>query len=251
MAWQPPRARRGAKPALRRLGCDMRNRLVATEIARLAARQHGVVSTKQLAEAGIDRGAAARRARTGTLHRLFRGVYAVGHQGISQEGTWTAAVLACGEGAVLSHSAADALWRLLPPTQGWIDVTVPSNGGRPNRSGIRRHCSRTLTSSHATRRKNIPVTTPARTIADLRRVVPATVAASRSAGSGRRPRHSRRSQGRRDPQRAGREVPATLPPALPPAPEVNAKVGQFVVDFLWRERSLIVETDGYRYHRGR
>ena len=36
-----------------------------------------------------------------------------------------------------------------------------------------------------------------------------------------------------------------------PAPEVNVPISGFVVDFVWRDRSLIVETDGYRYHRGR
>jgi very-short-patch-repair endonuclease len=29
------------------------------------------------------------------------------------------------------------------------------------------------------------------------------------------------------------------------------RVGGFEVDFLWRERRLIVETDGFRHHRTR
>ena len=36
-----------------------------------------------------------------------------------------------------------------------------------------------------------------------------------------------------------------------PTPEVNVRIGPFIVDFLWRDRALIVETDGYRFHRGR
>ncbi len=36
-----------------------------------------------------------------------------------------------------------------------------------------------------------------------------------------------------------------------PVPEVNIRIGPHLVDFLWRERRLVVETDGYRYHRGR
>lgn len=36
-----------------------------------------------------------------------------------------------------------------------------------------------------------------------------------------------------------------------PRPEVNVQIGPFEVDFLWRERRLVVETDGYKYHRGR
>lgn len=36
-----------------------------------------------------------------------------------------------------------------------------------------------------------------------------------------------------------------------PAPEVNVRIGSLLVDFLWPDRRLVVETDGYRYHRGR
>lgn len=36
-----------------------------------------------------------------------------------------------------------------------------------------------------------------------------------------------------------------------PAPRVNVRVGTFLVDFLWEESRLIVEVDGYEYHRGR
>jgi hypothetical protein len=69
----------------------------------LAARQHGVVTIAQLVALGIDRRAVSRWTRDGRLHALYRGVYAVGHTGLSREGRWLAAVFACGEGA--------ALWR--------------------------------------------------------------------------------------------------------------------------------------------
>src|SRR5436190_21023038 len=69
-------------------------------VARLAARQHGVLSVMQLHAAGIDPSAIKRRVATGRLHRVHRDVYAVGHQALSNEGRWMAAVLACGEGAV-------------------------------------------------------------------------------------------------------------------------------------------------------
>ena len=76
------------------------------DIARIAARQHGVVRYDQLRWAGLVPSAITRRVRSGRLHRLHRGVYAVGHTDLTREGKWIAAVFACGEGAVLSHESA-------------------------------------------------------------------------------------------------------------------------------------------------
>jgi predicted transcriptional regulator of viral defense system len=158
-------------------------------IAEVAARQHGVVSLAQLTELGVGKNAVTRRVRRGNLHRVHRGVYAVGHPIISRHGEWMAAVLACGAGAVLSHRSAAALWDLLRPIDGPPEVSVPSQHGRARRSGIRVHRCASLRGEAAesvgtsqpgeddraalvTRRRGIPVTTPARTIADLRGAVP-------------------------------------------------------------------------------
>jgi hypothetical protein len=93
------------------------NRIAAAEqhtpspdavIARIAQRQHGVITLAQLLAAGLSRGAITRRLAKGLLHRIHTGVYAVGHTGLSQHGRWAAAVLATGPGSALSHlSAAD------------------------------------------------------------------------------------------------------------------------------------------------
>ena len=56
------------------------------EISRIAARQHGVVSVRQLRLVGLDKHSVTRRVRAGRLHPVHRGVYAVGHRSISQEG---------------------------------------------------------------------------------------------------------------------------------------------------------------------
>ena len=82
-------------------------------IAAIAGRQHGIVTTAQLREAGLDEVAMHRAVRAGRLHRLHRGVYAVGHRSLSWRGRWLAAVLAAGDGAVLSHTSAAALWEFL------------------------------------------------------------------------------------------------------------------------------------------
>src|SRR3954465_6537633 len=100
-------------------------------IARVAARQHGVVTAKQLAAVGLGRAAISERTKSGRLHRLHRGVYAVGHRAPSHHARWMAAVLACGEGAVLSHGSAAALWQLLKPLDRPIHVSVPTTSGPP------------------------------------------------------------------------------------------------------------------------
>jgi very-short-patch-repair endonuclease len=243
-------------------------------IAELAGRQHGIVSVSQLRKVGIGRGAVESRARLGRLHRVHRGVYAVGHRGISQQGRWTAGVLACGGdsptrgglilqawGAAISHRSAAELWGLLSANRGPIDVSVPGNGGKAKRRGIRVHRSLTLLPAHVTLRDGIPVTTPARTIADLRRVV------SKRGESGPISRWELRRAIRQaevlglplgddvetDGTRSDLESDflALCRRHRLPAPEVNVRVGPHLVDFLWRESKVVVETDGYEYHRGR
>jgi very-short-patch-repair endonuclease len=221
-------------------------------VARLAARQHGVVSRAQLEAAGVKRGSIQKRVAAGRLHRVHQGVYAVGHPGLSDHGRWSAAALACGEGAVLSHSSAAALWGLLSlPGVDVVHVTVPGDSGRRKRRGIRLHRSTTLGPDDVTRRRNIPVTTPTRTLIDLRRTAPRKqfAAALRQAEALGLP------VGELDHDRTRSELEARFLAICRrhriPAPEVNVCIGPYVVDFLWPQRRLIVELDGYRFHRGR
>src|SRR3954470_15069542 len=82
-------------------------------LSRIAARQHGVVTAAQLERVGIDKDRVTRRVKAGRLHRLHRGVYAVGHTRLSFEGRCMAAVLALGDGAAVSHRSAAAVWGML------------------------------------------------------------------------------------------------------------------------------------------
>src|SRR5207253_2118464 len=157
------------------------NASVDQRIARVAREQHGIVTTAQLVEVGLTRSAVAKRARRGRLHRLDRGVYAVGHEGIGEEARWMAAVLACGTDAVLSHGAAAVHWGLLRPLDGPIDVTVPTQNGLARRRGIRIHRRGSLEASWSTAgspsrlvtvRAHIPVTTVPRTLVDVRETLP-------------------------------------------------------------------------------
>ena len=75
----------------------------------LVRRQYGVVTYAQLRTLGLSREAVRHRERVGRLHRLYVGVYAVGRPDLTRHGRWLAAVLACGEGALLSHGPAALL----------------------------------------------------------------------------------------------------------------------------------------------
>ncbi|HEY5941431.1 MAG TPA: type IV toxin-antitoxin system AbiEi family antitoxin domain-containing protein [Solirubrobacterales bacterium] len=133
-------------------------------IAELAKRQYGVVSREQLLKLGFESGAIGRRLRSGRLHQLRSGIYAVGHRLIPREGRWMAAVLSSGPEAALSHWSAAALWMIRPNSRTIIDVTVPHKSR--SSKGIRRHHS-PLPADEATDEEGIPVTTVPRTILDL------------------------------------------------------------------------------------
>jgi hypothetical protein len=220
-------------------------------IAKMAGRQHGVVTAAQLGEAGIDKDGVWWRLRARRLHRLHRGVYAVGHRSLSWRGRWLAAVLAVGDGAVLSHTSAAALWEYLRPIQGPIHVSLPAAVHRSPRPGLVIHRSRTLTRRDVTRRHGIAVTTPARTIEDIRPSV--------------EPYLFRRAL--RQAELAGHRVPhlglvkrsrsdlellflVLCDGHDLPRPQVNVRVAGRRVDFFWPEQRLVVETDSWEYHRG-
>jgi very-short-patch-repair endonuclease len=225
------------------------NRGPDRQVSALAATQFGVVTSAQLRECGLTTSGIARRERAGRLHRVHRGVYAVGHPRLGNEGEWLAAVLACGEGAVLSHRSAAELWGFLALRRARPDVTVQGSGGR-GRAGIRVHRS-VLAESERARRLGIPVTSPQRTLADLRRTCSSTevMRATRQAEylglveevAGEERIRSHLEQ---------RFLRLCRDAGLP-MPLANQRVGPYEVDFVWAGSTLIVETDGYGAHRGR
>lgn len=173
-----------------------------------------------------------------------------------------AAVLACGPGAVLSHGAAAAHWGLLRPLDGPIDVTVPTRSGRKRRKGIRIHRCATLGKAPlstdgslrrlarpVTVRDYIPVTTVARTIADLPSTLPPRLVrrAIRQAEFLKLPTGIETDRTRSDLER---EFLRLCRRYGLPAPEVNVVIGGMTVDFLWRDARLVVETDSYATHGG-
>src|SRR4051812_36369972 len=151
--------------------CGMRMQ-ADIELAALAARQHGVVCRAQLHACGLGDRAIHDRVAAGRLHRVHRGVYAVGHMALTRDGRLLAAVLACGPGAVLSHATAASVWGLRHSNAARIHVTVPSAAGRSGPAIVRLHRVATLRDEHRTRVGRLPVTTPARTLFDLAATVP-------------------------------------------------------------------------------
>jgi very-short-patch-repair endonuclease len=132
-------------------------------MAELARRQYGVVSATQLAEFGFPPRTITRWMQDGKLHRLHRGVYAVGHEALSWEGRLLAAVLS-NEPAVASHRTAAWIWGLLRTRPGTFHLTAPTRRHRKKLVVV--HFAR-LEAEDVGTVNGIPVTSPARTVLDL------------------------------------------------------------------------------------
>ncbi|HZC29721.1 MAG TPA: DUF559 domain-containing protein [Gaiellaceae bacterium] len=245
-------------------------------IARLASRQHGVVARGQLRGLGLADHEIAYRLRTGRLHRLHRGVYAVGHSVLTVRGRWMAAVLACGDGAALSFADAVALWDIGRTPAGAVHVSVPRAGGQRH-PGIRIHRTPGLRPDETIEKDGIRTTTPARTALDMAAVLsatrlenlldrverqeltdyPALEAIARThrghPGSAKLIRTLATHHAGADISRSELEI-AFLELCRAsglPRPRVNARVEGLEVDFLFDAAKVVVETDGWRFHKTR
>jgi very-short-patch-repair endonuclease len=239
-------------------------------LAAIARRQYGVVTRDQMRSVGLGEHGIAERIRTKRLHRLHRGVYAVGHDVLKPEARWLAAVLACGEGAALSHASAAAHWNIRQSAAATIDVTVPARSGRTRKTGIRVHRSGRLSKEEVTIHAGIPTTAVARTLLDLADTLP-TQALKRTIAEAEYLRLLDMTSliavvegnpGRRGAQvlehaRAGPEWTRSeleqrflemVERRGLPRPVVGAKVEGYEVDFLWPAEKLIVELDGFAAH---
>lgn len=246
----------------------------SADLAKLAGRQHGVVSHQQLLHLGLSKSAIGRASAAARLVRLHRGVYAVGHAGVTRQGRCLAAVLACGKGAVLSHDAAGWLWGVLPECPAIVDVTVGTRGHR--RSGIRLHHAPALSAAACAVRERIPVTALGRTLLDLASassikrteraveraerlglldLIEVDAVLDRTAGTpgGRRLRHVLDLY--RDPAffrvRSERLLLALVRKAGLPRPAMNTFVAGHEIDAYWAPERFAVELDGYETHRTR
>jgi hypothetical protein len=245
-------------------------------IAEVAERQWGVIADRQLKTLGVGRGAIQNRLELGQLHRLHRGVYALGHRHLSLRARWMAAVLASGQDAVLSHRDPAALWGLMLIGGTRIDVTVVARG-RAQPEGIVLHQVRALAPADRATREGIPVTSLARTLLDIAETEPARTlrrawdhaerlrvldvravkdTCHRSPGRrGLKPLRALLADQTRYAPETKRELEALFVDFCReqrlPLPACNALVEGFEVDALWPAQRLIVELDSWEFHRGR
>lgn len=239
-------------------------------LAELAARQHGVVSFRQLRELGFSKGKIARSSEAFRLRRVHRGVYAVGHDRISDHGRCMAAVLAAGPDAVVSHLSAAWLWSLHEHSPVEVEVTVTA--ARHRRRGIRVHRATALDSQwgHIDR---IPVTALHPTLLGVAATQPDRTLTSvvdrakrRSLldlgsidqylmGRSRSPGHARLKSALdlyRDPVfdhgRSELLFLDLVKKAGLPRPVLNTWVGEFEIDAYWEAERFAVEVDGWETH---
>jgi very-short-patch-repair endonuclease len=239
-------------------------------VAALAERQHGVVTTAQLVEAGLSRAGIRRRVQGRRLFPLYRGVYAVGHRALTPRSRLIAAVYACGPNALASHRAAGSLHGLV--SAGRIEVTT-SRGCRP-RPGIEVHTSRVVHDDDRHELDAIPVTGLARTLVDLADVLTEERLAkavhraevlrvfdlkglerAQARAGGRPGRHRlNRVLAAYQPEphllrsKAERRLKALCRRAGLPMPLFNAVVAGHEVDAYWPEANFVLEVDGAETH---
>lgn len=238
----------------------------------LAASQHGIVTRKQLLALGFGRRSIQHRVERGRLFPVSLGVYAVGWPALSQKRRWMAAVLAGGEGAVLSHRSAAALWEIGSDEDTRINVSVQRRC-ELRRPGILFHSRPTLSPEEIMRRDDIALTSPIQTLVDLATEldpIPLERAVNNADKRGLiDPEALREQLSRFSGQPGVRPLRQLLDElffrlsdsdleiyfrrivkgATLPIPLSKQGVNKFEVDFFWPDLGLVVEADGLRYHR--
>ena len=245
-------------------GDSHHERATDERIARVASRQGGTISRRQLLRLGLTATQIRDRVRSGRLRLIYRGVYAVGHDAIPVRGRLFAALLAAGPPAALSHRTAAALHKLIPSMPPFVDLTVTGRRAPRNRGDLTFHRATTL---EATTKHGLPLTTVARTLQDLaatrpepevrkalnqalvhRLVSPGDLADRTGPGSATLKRLARIAA----PTRSGleRRFLAALRHSSIPPPVKEHPIGRYVADFYWPAHRLVVETDGWTTHGG-
>ncbi len=242
-------------------------------IAAVAARQHGYITRAQLLGLGLSTGQIMRRMQAGRLIRVYNAVYAVGHLPITPVSQASAAVLACGRGAALSHGSAAALWGMRKRWERPYEVTTAEDR-RP--AGIRVHTCRTLTPRDLTHHCGLRVISPARALLQVAPRLPEAQLA-RAYNDGLLSHYLHEGDMRellhrrpRDPGAAA--LRAVVPPVNGggptrseledsfrafvrryglPEPQTNVMISGMLVDVWFPEQRLIVELDSWHYHGGR
>jgi very-short-patch-repair endonuclease len=245
-------------------------------IVAIAELQRGIVTRVQLSAAGIGNAATGRLIRAGRLVRVHPGVYAVRPAIEVPLARETAALLACGPNAFLSHSSAARLWKLCDAVNGPVELTI-SNRRNRHLPGARVHRARRLLPRDVSFEQGLPVTSPARTLLDraaalrmkdFERELDEALSVLRIVGRGELLDVATRATGHRGApvckrllERRSRETVtqseaerlflALIREAHLPEPETQVSIAGYKVDFLWRKQRVVFEIDGYSFHTSR
>ncbi|HEX2125138.1 MAG TPA: hypothetical protein VHF45_01095 [Thermoleophilaceae bacterium] len=249
----------------------MQSRTVEREMARIGRGAHGVVTRSGLFGAGITASEIEHRLRVGSLIRVHPGVYRVGHSAPSLEARYLAAVLSCGDGALLCGRAAGHLFGVLKGLAPPPEVMAPTER---RVEGVTTRRSRAMDPRDAATWRGIPVTTLPRTLVDLAAVLDKdelartcheagvrhkTTPAQVEAVLARRPtspgtptlRRVLNGEVRVTLSKLERRFLALLRESGLELPRTNRPAGGRRVDCRWADRRLTVELDSYTYHRSR
>jgi very-short-patch-repair endonuclease len=242
---------------------------IASKIAHIAERQYGHITREQLLDLGLESRAVTRMAGSGRLIRVHHGVYAVGHPRPEAIAVTSAALLACGPDAAVSHQSAAALWNIIPRYPRIPEITTTTDR---RREGIKIHRNPSLEARDVRRHQNLRITSPARTIFDLtprltdKQLIRAFNEARLQAKL--KPEHLKALVQRQPASPRVERISDLLDLASEeptrsvledefltfirnyglPVPETNAQVGGYLVDALFEEAKVIVELDGRRFH---
>jgi very-short-patch-repair endonuclease len=243
-------------------------------VAALAGTQRTIVSHEQLVALGCTRRVVAHWVNRGRLHVRFPGVYSLVDGELPPLAHEQAALMACGKHAYLSHASSAFVWGLSKTRPAVVEVSVV---GRYRRSshGILVHRIRAIDRREVKRHEGLWVSSPARAVLELAATGTADeLTRAIDEGLAHRlftPNELRAVLARNRPCRGAARLDAILGDETAtaisrsrkekrllrglrdaglPLPETNVKLGRFEADFLWRRERLVVEVDGYPFHRG-
>ena len=217
------------------------------EVAAIAARQRGYVTTSQLRAAGLSHAAIRHRKLSGRLHPVSRGVHLVGHAAVPPLGSEQAALLAVGPNCALTARSGAVAWGLLPPASGRVDVVhwPPHRRARP---GVR--LLRVATAPETRIVEGLRVASVADTLAALGRSGSARELADATDAAVLR-RLIPPPTGGLTRSAAERLLLRLIAQAKLPLPRTNIRLHAYEVDALWPEHRIVVEVDSYAHHAGR
>lgn len=243
-----------------------RVRIAEVRLVELAERQEGLLSRAQLDKL-LSGGQVSRWLHQGRIHRVYPGVYALGHRRTTERGRLIAALLYAGPGAALAGRSGTAWWEITKSQPRAIEVATPHR--RRSVPGVSVRFRPRL---ERVKHRGLPVVPLPQALLDLALLVPRRALRKALAeadylgildideiqailGAGR-PGSAALRQALHDHLPSLAHTRSELEEAFIrlcedtglPLPEMNKQVGPFTVDALWSDHDLVVELDGGAAH---